>query len=395
MYIELSKDMMRLRILYIVPILFSSWVCAQVDVGVVGQMPDELHENSGHVFYDGRLISHNDSGNEPVLYVLDTVSMTITRRVMVSNAVNIDWEDISQDDDYFYVGDIGNYSGTRSDLAVYKILKADFDQSETVTAEIINFQYEDQQTFVDIGKSNWDAESLTVIDDRLLIFTKQWIDEGTVAYSLPKEAGNHVAKRETAYAVDGLITGASFNEDTNDLVLVGYSNMLVPFLLRMKNVNTASLFANEVERIPLDIGFGQVEAITSITAQRYFIGTEQFQRTTPAIALDPMLYSVEFKEGQEVNEDTPKEGDAPDIDSGQDRLLLYGGYDSNVLYYDLDTDKAVLAQAIFDSSGRMLRFQTGNDMGENSVDVTPFESGIYYLTFYLGDRILSKAFITY
>ncbi|MGB5436753.1 MAG: hypothetical protein WBM98_12745 [Maribacter sp.] len=387
--------MMRLRILHIVPILLSSWVCAQVDVRVVGQMPQELRENSGHVFYDGHLISHNDSGNEPVLYALDTVGMAISRRVTVSNAVNIDWEDISQDEDYFYVGDIGNYSGTRSDLAVYKILKEDFDQSETVTAEIINFQYEDQETFVDIGKSNWDAESLTVIDDRLWIFTKQWIDEGTVAYSLPKAAGNQVARRETAYAVDGLITGASFNEDTNDLVLVGYSNMLAPFLLRMKDVDTASIFANEVERIPLDIGFGQVEAITSITAQRYFIGTEEFQRTTPAIALDPMLYSVQFKEDKDVNEETPEEGNAPDIDSGEDRLILYGSYDSNVLYFNLDTDKAVMAQAIFDSTGKMLRFQLGNDMGENAVDVTPFESGVYYLTFYLGDRILSKAFITY
>ena len=257
---------MRISILYFLALLLSSWSSAQVNVREIGQIPQELKENSGHIFHNGKLISHNDSGNVPVLYVLDTVSMEITRRVTVSNAMNIDWEDITQDNDFIYIGDIGNYSGTRTDLAVYKIPKIDFDNGDTVTAEIIAFHYEDQVEFVDNGKSNWDAESLTVFDDQLWLFTKQWIDEGTVVYSIPKESGDHTAKRVGAHEVDGLVTGATFNELSNDLVLIGYSNTLQPFVIRAKDIEATSIFGDNVERIPLDIGFGQAEAITSITA---------------------------------------------------------------------------------------------------------------------------------
>ena len=386
---------MRISILYFLALLLSSWSSAQVNVREIGQIPQELKENSGHIFHNGKLISHNDSGNVPVLYVLDTVSMEITRKVTVSNAMNIDWEDISQDNDFIYIADIGNYSGTRTDLAVYKIPKIDFDNGDTVTAEIIAFHYEDQVEFVDNGKSNWDAESLTVFDDQLWLFTKQWIDEGTVVYSIPKESGDHTAKRVGAHEVDGLVTGATFNELSNDLVLIGYSNTLQPFVIRAKDIEATSIFGDNVERIPLDIGFGQAEAITSITAYEYLIGTEQFQRNTPSVNLDPTLYSVQFLEDNEINEEVPDREEDPEIDPGEDRLILYGAYDSKIIHYDLETNRPVLAQAIFDTSGKMLQFKTAAEIEGNDLDVTIFKSGVYYFTLYLGDKKLSKAFVAY
>ena len=386
---------MKSSLLYISLLLLSYGVSAQVNVGEKGQIPLELKENSGYIFYDGTLISHNDSGNEPILYVLDTVSMEITRRVTISNAVNIDWEDISQDDLYIYAADIGNYSGTRTDLAIYKILKTDFDREEEVTAEIINFQYEDQEVFSDNGKSNWDAEALAVIDDQLWIFTKQWIDEGTVAYSLPKAAGSHTASRVANYVVNGLVSGATYNALSNDLLLLAYTNALVPFILRFEDFNVSTLFGNTAERIPLEIGFGQAEAITSITADRYFIGTEQFQRTTPAIQLDPMLYSVQFIENATPDEEIPDGEETPEDEPKQDRLLLYGTFDSKILQYELSSEKSVLAQAVFDTSGKMVRFKVGTAIESNDLDVATFKAGVYYLTLYLGDETLSKAFVAY
>ena len=392
---------MKSSLLYISLLLLSSGLRAQVNVNELGQIPQELKENSGHIFHNGKLISHNDSGNLPVLYALDTVTMEITKRVTVSNAINIDWEDISQDDDFFYIADLGNYSGTRTDLVVYKILKMDFDNGETVTAETINFHYEDQEEFVDNGKSNWDAEALTVFEDQLWIFTKQWIDEGTVVYSIPKNPGNHTAKRVAAYTVDGLVTGATFNERSNDLVLIGYSNTLQPFVLRAKDIDANSIFTDNVERIPLDIGFGQAEAITSVTANRYLIGTEEFQRNTPSVHLDPTLYSVQFLEDNETNgevpdmEEVPDKEEDPEIDPGEDRLILYGAYDSDIIHYDLESKRPVLGHAIFDTSGKMLQFRTAAEIEDNDLDVTVFKSGVYYFTLYLGDKKLSKAFVAY
>lgn len=387
---------MRYRLFFILIMFTFSRLMGQVSTETVGQLPMELNEYSGHIFFDGNLIAHNDSGNEPILYVLDTLSMQITKRVNVVNAENMDWEDITQDDDHIYVGDIGNNLGTRKDLVIYKILKDDFTGQDEVNADIISFAYEDQENFDDKGESDWDAEAMTVVNNELWIFTKQWVTQGTVGYSVPKEPGNHLAKRMDSYQVNGLVTGATYNELNNDLLFSAYSNTLEPFVIRIKDVDTSGIFDGTVEHISLDIDFAQVEAITAISAQRYFIGSEQFERSNLSISLNPTLYSLQFSSEEEVNEEEiPEEEESPNNDQEEDRLLLYGTYDSEVLSYDLLSDKSVLAQAIFDTSGKMVRFQLGADIENNNLYLNTLKSGVYYLTVYLGDKVLSEPFLAY
>lgn len=385
---------MRCTVLHIVTFLIFYMGNAQTYVQEVGQMPLELNENSGHLFLNGNLVSHNDSGNEPILYVLDTVSLQINRRVSVSNAFNIDWEDLTQDEAYIYVGDIGNYTGTRTDLTIYKIAKDDFNQNNEVTAETIHFSYENQQDFNDNGESNWDAEALTVYQDGLLVFTKEWITQGTTVYAIPKEPGNHIATKITSYPSNGLVTGATYDEAENGLLLIGYSSLLSPFVIRSRDIVDGALFDNDVERISLDIGFAQAEAITSVGASRYFIGTERFERQSLGITLAPMLYALQFEsETSETDEIPEAEEEGGNYD--EDRLVLYGSHTPKKLQYELLSDKTVLAQAIFDTSGKRLRFTPGPDIENTYLDLTTFESGVYYLTLYLGDKILSKAFVAY
>src|SRR5262245_60161114 len=53
---------------------------------------------------------HNDSGNPPVLFALRPNGQIIQRFRIA--ALNIDWEDITADDDgHLYLGDIGNNNG--------------------------------------------------------------------------------------------------------------------------------------------------------------------------------------------------------------------------------------------------------------------------------------------
>ena len=101
-------------------------------VSVRAQLPAMLSESSGAVFFNGRFISHNDSGNENKLYELDTATGLILRTVHIQNAVNSDWEDLAQDATSLYIGDIGNNRGNRTDLKIYKIAKADYLASDTV-----------------------------------------------------------------------------------------------------------------------------------------------------------------------------------------------------------------------------------------------------------------------
>ena len=81
-------------------------------------LPGSLNESSGAIFFNNRLITHNDSGGEAKLYELDTISGIIEREVTILNATNVDWEDITQDETSIYIGDFGNNNGNRTDLKI-------------------------------------------------------------------------------------------------------------------------------------------------------------------------------------------------------------------------------------------------------------------------------------
>ena len=187
----------------------------------------------GLIYYNNRLITHNDSGNSPRMYELDTLSSQIIRTITIDNATNIDWEDITQDESYIYIGDFGNNTGNRQDLVIYRVAKSDYDLSNTISAERIDFSYEDQTDFSEIQNSDWDAEAMVDFNDQLLIFTKQWQTNGTVAYSIPKIPGSYSAKNLGFYDVSGLVTGATYNNFSNVLMLLGYSSQLQPFIVRI------------------------------------------------------------------------------------------------------------------------------------------------------------------
>lgn len=131
------------RVIIITSFILSTFnAIAQItDIEEKFDLPIILNESSGAIFFNDKLIIHNDSGNENKLYELDTNSRVITRTVTVTNATNVDWEDITQDNTSIYIGDIGNNNGDRNDLKIYKINKSDYLISNNVTAEIINLSY--------------------------------------------------------------------------------------------------------------------------------------------------------------------------------------------------------------------------------------------------------------
>ena len=183
------------RYLFFLVMWYSAIGVSQSDIRSLGTLPQEILETSGLIFYNGSLITHNDSGNTSELYELDVETLEITRTIRVLNAENSDWEDISQDSDFIYIGDIGNNQGSRQDLGILKIAKVDFDTSNEVNAERINFLYEDQTNFTATSDSDFDAEALFALDDNLFVLTKQWRSEGTVAYKIPKTPGTFLAER--------------------------------------------------------------------------------------------------------------------------------------------------------------------------------------------------------
>lgn len=245
-------------------------------------LPNELSESSGAIFYNNKLITHNDSGNNNVLYELDLETELVTRVITIIGATNVDWEDMAQDDSSIYIGDFGNNSGDRTDLKVYKISKSDYQSSNVVTAEIISFTYANQIDFTSNPQNTtWDAEALVSWDaSSLVLLSKNWVSGTTSAYVLPKTPGIYViSPLETELNANGLITGATYDDNTNQLLLVGYSNpTLQPFVWFCESIEDVDILSGTNTFISLSesLSFEQIESVAYKTNTVYYITSESF-----------------------------------------------------------------------------------------------------------------------
>lgn len=379
---------------YLVFLLSATMIYAQVEVTQKGVLPPSLSENSGLIFYGGKLITHNDSGNDPVLFEIDTVSLAVTRTVEILNAENIDWEDITQDDQYIYIGDIGNNLGTRTDLGIYRISKQEYDQSESVVTERINYNYEDQTDFTNQGNSDWDAEALFVLEGQLIVLTKQWNSLGTVAYSVPSTPGNHIARRIGELEINGLVTAASFSKDTSELFILGHSMILEPFVYKVSEPNVQNIFQGESLKLDVSLGFAQTEGIAYIANNRFFISSESFSREVPAITLNAQLMALQLPRLLEEIPEEEEEEEEEIIEVEQGFLFsIYPDQDIDKMAYELNSEHNVLARAVFDITGKMVQFEVSTEFDNNSFGVSTLKTGVYFLAVYLGDNVVSKAFL--
>jgi hypothetical protein len=101
--------------------------CIYADTSILPDNSFELNsilrETSGLILWNNRLWTFNDN-DDVTLYSLDTINGEILDSLELTGTENRDWEAISQDDAFIYLGDFGNNEhGNRSDLKIYKISK--------------------------------------------------------------------------------------------------------------------------------------------------------------------------------------------------------------------------------------------------------------------------------
>ena len=139
----------------------------------VYDLASELKEISGlEILNDSTLVAINDGGNSATLFLLKN-NGEIKKKVQVTNAENNDWEDITRDEDYIYIGDFGNNQNKRRDLKIYKIDINSVLKKDEVRAEIIAFNYAEQNEFPPSEANKlYDAEALAYYNDSLWIITK-------------------------------------------------------------------------------------------------------------------------------------------------------------------------------------------------------------------------------
>ncbi|BFP42871.1 hypothetical protein FGF1_37160 [Flavobacteriaceae bacterium GF1] len=369
------------KVIFVFSVLSIQIGWAQSNISVVGNLPEPLRETSGLLYYNGRLLTHNDSGNSAELFEFDAETLTITRVIELINTVNTDWEGMAQDDDFIYIGDFGNNRGERQDLRVLRISKQALDNSDEVMAERIDFTYEDQTDFTPSENSDFDAEAFFVLNNSLIILTKQWQQQGTVAYRIPKTPGSYTAERLASYQVNGLVTDATYDSVSNTLFLVGYSNLLLPFFVEIGPVSENAIFGDSQNKTNLSVGQAQMEAIT-LHGGVFYVTSEAFSNP-PIVDSPSRLFSFTLDDGANG---PPTEG------IPQDDLIVFKSFGSTQLEYSLNTDRPIFGMGIFDGMGRLVEFTPLERISDSPIDISQLAVGLYYLSFFYQDTSISAPF---
>ncbi len=231
---------------------------------LVDEIAMEVSETSGIIYFRNAPWTHNDSGGEPAMYRLDETTGEVTQKILLRGAINFDYEDITQDKDFIYVGDFGNNYGTRKDLTIYKIAKSEIPEEGNfeVNTQKITFEYNDQVSFEKQNRSNnFDCESVVSVGNFLYVFTKNWVNQETKCYKIPKQVGHYALDIHDQFNVRGLLTGADYNSEIETLVLVGYENF-VPFVWVIWDFTEDHFFGGNKKRVDFaHIQGAQTEAI--------------------------------------------------------------------------------------------------------------------------------------
>lgn len=254
-----------------------------------------LPENSGLVYSDGKLWTHEDAGNSAAIYAINPLNGKVIQTVFVDNFRNVDWEDIAADNDFLYIGDFGNNAGNRTNLKILKIAKSEIKDQETVhvKAESISFSYLDQKTFTPDNQTNFDCEALISEADSLYLFTKDHGDFKTRIYALPKDTGSYLIAPVAELNVAGKVTGADYDWVSNRIILIGYGGFkLNSFLYLLDGSQGNPVFATPQNRIVIGDNFTewQTEGICFIDSSHLYLSCET---TTDVMA---SLFSIDTAE---------------------------------------------------------------------------------------------------
>lgn len=200
------------------------------------KLSEELNEISGlEIINDSLLVAHNDSGNKPQLYFISTDG-NIQHTTVITNAKNVDWEDLTQDDKgNLYIADVGNNLNSRKDLCIYKVKISEALKHDSVRAEIISIHYQNQIAFPPTEENlDYDCESIYWKEDSLYLVTKSrskpWKGITTI-YGLPAKAGDQIA-----VPIDSILIGekrwqkdavTSADVQGDILCLLTYNRMII------------------------------------------------------------------------------------------------------------------------------------------------------------------------
>ncbi len=257
----------------------------------IPHLPEKVNEESGIIFFDELFWTFNDSGGESEIYAINKQGEMV-REIDLQNAKNIDWEDIAQDKKHIYIGDFGNNNGVRSNQKIYKLKKSKLNKAAEQKADVsaIRFSFKNQETFHFKTRSTpFDCEAMVEFKGNLYVFTKDWSNETTTVYELPKKEGQYDLNPIQKFNVGCLVTGADISKDKQTLALVGYHDF-EPVVWLFKDITKNSFFNGEKIKMDItDMHNAQTEGICFKGKDTIMISCEK----TPAF--DQQIFYIDLK----------------------------------------------------------------------------------------------------
>tara|TARA_B100000575_G_scaffold223629_1_gene184105 strand:+ start:24202 stop:25101 length:900 start_codon:yes stop_codon:yes gene_type:complete len=258
-------------------------------------LPKIINETSGLEILNETFVTHNDSGGEPSLYFFNLNGEIINSIKLEEESFwkvyNNDWEDITADEDYIFIADIGNNFGNRNNLNIIKVKITDF----SIVGKI-DISYTDQETFLPRPKHKYDAEAIFLIEDKIAILSKDRNNFFTDLYLVDKQNNSRqVLESKITYDVNSLITGGDYDEELNLLALVSYNSKGNQYLILFENFSLEKLTEKQFKKFKIPLERAQVEAIKIIDKNTFWITSED-----EGIG-NPFMYKIGLKEKNAPN----------------------------------------------------------------------------------------------
>lgn len=255
----------------------------------------KIDETSALVYIKDFLYTINDSGGKPELYKLNPKTGEVVQTIQVKNADNVDWEALTTDGKYLFIGDFGNNLGNRKDQIIYKFkidrIKSINDTLATVKAETIKFFLDNQTIFEEKNRNHdFDIESMVFYDGKLHLFTKEWISGKTTHHTLETYYKFQYSVVIEDFTIGGLVTDATIKE--GELRLLGYSKEGLAFMWKFSQFSDRKFFNGNSQKTVLGLtpSISQVEGITFGNNGVYISGE---YINFAGVQSEPKLYFIE------------------------------------------------------------------------------------------------------
>jgi hypothetical protein len=195
-----------------------SFGCSTGELKVIADLPTSLKEVSAIEISSASDLFWviEDAGNDNKLYGL-TLNGKIDKVLDVINAQNIDWEDLTSDDDgNIYIGDFGNNNKNRSEFIIYKVEHPEL-ALKTIKAKSITFSLPKN-----IKSQNFEAFFL--LNNNFYIFSKD--KRHGKLFKVPNIIGTHQATFVSNFNLKGknnAITSADVYN--NSIILLNHDKI--------------------------------------------------------------------------------------------------------------------------------------------------------------------------